>query len=253
MKLKTILCLATSIAISLNLSLAQDSDDAQMLLIHEDMVIPAQSDKYIEASKNLKQALIDNSVTSFNYRSFWLYDGSFIHVSFIDNFAALDNSPWKELSDKMGKEETQALFSQYEGTYNSHRDYIAYFHPSMSYKPEQLQEPGNNFKEWMYLYYNEGDQEAMIEVMKEWKALYEAKGIADGYTVYTAGLGHYGPVVVIHSWAKSEVEMAKRSEDHMAVLGEERMELMKKTMPLIQKQKSIRGYFMEDISYTPEQ
>lgn len=253
MKLKTILTLAIGLAFSLRFSIAQESEAPQMLLIHEDQVIPAQSEKYMEASKNLKQALIDNNVTSFSYMSFWLYDGSVIHVSQIDNFADLDNSPWKELSDKMGKEETQTLFSQYDGSYNSHRDYIAYFHPSMSYKSEQLQEPGNNFREWMYLYYNEEDQEAMIEVMKEWKALYEAKGIEEGYTIYTAGLGHYGPVVVIHSWAKSDVEMAQRSENHMAVLGEERMELMKKTMPLIQKQKSIRGYFMEDISYMTEQ
>jgi len=253
MKLRTILTIIMGLAFSLRFSLAQESNVPQMLLIHEDRVIPSQSQKYIEASKNLKQALADNNVTGFNYSSFWLYDGSFIHVSRIDNFAALDTSPWKELSDKLGEEKTQTLFAQYDGTYSSHRDYIAYFHPSLSHKPEQIQETGNNFKEWMYLYYNEEDQEAFFEVMKEWKALYEAKGIEDGYTIYTNGLGHYGPVVVIHSWAKSEVEMAKKNEDHMAVLGEDRMELMKKIMPLIQKQKSIRGYFMEDISYMPQQ
>ena len=44
----------------------------------------------------------------------------------------------------------------------------------------------------------------MIELMKEWKGLYEAKGIEDGYTIYTNGFGHYGPVIVIHTWAKSE-------------------------------------------------
>jgi hypothetical protein len=253
MLLRTILTLAIVSAFSLNLSIAQESDGPQMLLIHEDRVIPAQSEKYLEAAKNLKQALTDNDVLNFSYMGFWLYDGSVIYVSQVDNFAALDTSPWKELSNKMGKEETEALFAQFDGTYNTHRDYIAYFHPSLSYKPELIQEPGNNFKEWMYLYYNEEDQEAMMDVMKDWKALYESKGISDGYTIYTAGLGHYGPVVVIHSWAKSEVEMAKKSEDHMAVLGAERMELMKKTMPLIREQKSIRGYFMEDISYIPEQ
>ena len=153
----------------------------------------------------------------------------------------------------MGKEETQALFSQYDGTYTSHRDYIAYFHQSLSYKPEQIQEPGNNYKEWMYLYYNQEDQEALFELMKEWKALYEAKGITNGYTVYKNGMGHYGPVLVIYSWAKSAEEMGKREADHMAALGEDRMKLMNKTMPLIQKQNSKRGYIMEDISYMPEQ
>jgi hypothetical protein len=253
MKLRTTLTLAIGVSFFLGFSNAQESEKPQMLLIHEDRVIPAQNENYMNASKNLKQALIEHNVTSYSYMSFWLYDGSVIHVSRIDNFAALDNSPWDELSDKMGEEETEALFAQYDGTYNSHRDYIAYFHPALSYNPESLQEPGNIFREWMYIYYNEEDQEAMINIMKEWKALYEAKGITDGYTVYTAGLGHYGPMVVIHTWAKSEVEWAKRNEEHMAKLGEERTALMGKTMPLIQKQKSIRGYFMEDISFVPEQ
>jgi len=253
MKLRTILSLATVLAFSMSLSYAQDTDDTQMLLIHEDLVIPSQSAKYMEASKNLKQALTDNNVSGFNYLSFWLYDGSMIHVSQIENFAALDNSPWKELSDKMGKEKAQELFSQYDGTYHSHRDFIAVFHPSLSFKPEQLQEPGNNFREWMYIYYDEKDHETMIGVMKEWKALYESKNIETGYTIYTAGLGHYGPVIVVHSWAESEAVHAKRGEETMAKLGEERMALMNKTMAIIQKQESKRGMLMEDISYMPQQ
>jgi hypothetical protein len=130
MKLRTILSLAIVLAFSVSLSFAQDSDDTQLLLIHEDLVIPAQTGKYMEASKNLKQALVDNNVAGFSYLSFLLYDNSIIHVSQIENFAELDNSPWKELSDKMGKEESQALLSQYDGSYHSHRDYIAVFHPS---------------------------------------------------------------------------------------------------------------------------
>jgi hypothetical protein len=39
----------------------------------------------------------------------------------------------------------------------------------------------------------------------------------------------------------------------MAKLGDERMELLRKTMPLVQKQDVKRGMFMPDHSYTPQQ
>jgi hypothetical protein len=83
--------------------------------------------------------------------------------------------------------------------------------------------------------------------------LYESKGIEHGYSIFTAGLGHYGPVLVVHSWAASETVHAAANEDTMVKLGEERMELLRKTMPLVQKQDVKRGMFMPDHSYTPQQ
>jgi len=252
MKPRTILATAIILASSLNLTYAQDGD-TQMFLIHEDLVIPAQSFKYMETTGKLKQAMVDNNIATMGFNTFWLNDNTWWFVRPIQSYAELDEPPMKELFDKMGEDNAGALFSGFNGTYHEHRNFVAVFHPSLSYKPEGLQEPGNNYREWMYLYYDDTDQEAMIDVMKEWKALYESKGIEHGYTVYTAGFGHYGPVIVIHTWAENEVSHAQAGEDSMAKLGEERMELLGKTMPLIQKQETKRGMFMQDHSYMPQQ
>jgi hypothetical protein len=252
MKPRTILATAIILAFSLNLVNAQDSD-TQLYMIHEDLVIPAQVFQYMETTSALKKAMEDNNVATFGFSTFMLDDNTWWFTRPIANYAEFDGNQMKELFDKMGEEEAMALFSKYNGTYHEHRNFVAVHHPSLSYKPEQSQEPGNIFREWMYLYYDEQDHEAMIEVMKEWKALYQSKGIEHGYSLFTAGLGHYGPVLVVHSWAESEAARAAANEDTMAKLGEERMELLRKTMPLVQKQDVKRGMLMPDHSYTPQQ
>lgn len=252
MRPRTILASAIILAFSLNLVYAQDND-TQLYMIHEDLVIPAQFNQYMETTSALKQAMEENNVTTMGFSTFWLDDNTWWFTRPIPNYAALDENPMQELFDKMGEEETMALLSKFNGTYHQHRNFVAVHHPSLSYKPEGSQEPGNNYREWMYLYYDDKDQEAMMEVMKEWKALYESKGIEHGYSVFTAGLGHYGPVLVVHTWAESETAHAEAGEDSMAKLGDERMELLGKTMPLIQKQESKRGWYMPDHSYITQQ
>jgi hypothetical protein len=253
MKPRTILLLATMLVYSINISYSQDSDDTQLLWIHEDLVIPSESSKYMEAMKGLKQSLSDNSVQEFGYNSFWRYDNSWIHVRPIQNLAELDKNPLQELIDKMGEDNFQEMFSKYNGTYNSHRTFVAVYHPSYSYKPELLEEEGNYFREWMYLYYHEKDHEAMMGFMKEWKELYESKGIDTGYTIYTAGLGHYGPVIVVHTWGKDQAEYAKKATENEAILREEATELWERSSSIIHKQEMKRGYHMADVSYIPQQ
>jgi hypothetical protein len=252
MRPRTILATAIILAFTLNLATAQESD-TQLYLIHEDIVIPAQFFKYIETTSALKQAMEENNVATMGFSTFRLDDNTWWFTRPISNYAELDGNPMKELFDKMGEEEAMALFSKYNGTYHEHRSFVAVYHPSLSYNPEGSQEPGNNYRQWMYLYYDDTDQEAMIEVMKEWKALYESKGIERGYSLFTEGLGHYGPVVVVHTWAESEAAHAAADEDTMVKLGDERMELLNKTIPLVQKQDIRRGMFMPDHSYIPQQ
>jgi hypothetical protein len=253
MKLRTMLSLAITLAFSLSFAVAQDSGDTQLLLIHEDLVIPSENFKYIEAGKSLKQALSDNNIQEIGYSSFWLYDNSWIHVRPIQNFAEVDYNPWEVLSEKIGEDKFIEVFSKFNGTYHSHRDFVAVYHPEFSYKPEQLQEEGNYFREWMYLYYDDKDHEAMMGFMKEWKALYESKGIETGYTIYTAGLGHYGPVIVVHTWGKDQAEYSKLVAENEAKLGEDAHKLWQKSSSIIHKQEVKRGYYMADVSYMPQQ
>ena len=165
----------------------------------------------------------------------------------------LDKNPFKELFDKLGEDGIQKLFSKFNGTYHSHRDFVAVYHPDWSYKPELLEEEGNNFREWMYLYYDDTDQEAMVNFIKEWKALYESKGIESGYTVYTAGFGHYGPGMVIHTWGKTRADHARIEGENETKLGEDAHKLWERTSTIVTRQEVKSGYLMEDISYIPQQ
>jgi len=87
---------------------------------------------------------------------------------------------------------------------------------------------------------------------REWKKLYEDHKIAAGYTVYSNGLGHEGPVLVIHRWAKNRVGMAENAQKANQMLGEAAHRLWERTEALGYRMETKRGWFMPDLSYMPE-
>ena len=136
-------------------TLAQENLATQLLLIHEDNVIVGKASQYAKASTGLKDLLAEVNFKEMTYTAFWVEDYTYMYVSPIENMAQLDDRPWVKLSEQAGKEKTEEVFAKFNGTYDTHRDFIAVYHPDLSYKPEQIQEEGNNYREWNYMYYNE--------------------------------------------------------------------------------------------------
>jgi hypothetical protein len=230
---------------------AQPNQSAQLLAIHEDQVMVGKTAEYTKASEGLVKLMKENNFQGLTFVAFWLEDNTFMYVSWLDNMAQLDKNPWQELSQLAGEEKTDAVMSAFGGTYNTHVDYIAHFHPELSYKAEQLQEEGNIYREWDYFYYNEINQDRMMELAKEWKKLYEDNNLDIGYTVYSNGFGHEGPVLVIHRWAKDPVDMAERAQKTNQVLGDAAQQLWERTQALGYRIATRRGWLLPNLSNMP--
>lgn len=234
-------------------SVAQENSDTQLLWIHEDRVLVDKTSDYIQVGEDLVQLMADNNFTGLSFTAFRLEDNTFMFVSWLENMAQLDNNPWAALAQKAGEDKVQAVMSGFGGKYNSHIDYTAVFHPELSYKAEQLQEEGNYYREWDFFYYNEIHQEEMMSIAKEWKKLYEDNNIEAGYTIYSNGLGHEGPVIVIHRWAKNRVEMAQNAQKTNQTMGEAAQKLWERTEVLGYRMETKRGWLMPNLSYIPEE
>ncbi len=227
-----------------------DDANTQLFLIHEDKVLPSMDDKYRNTSAALVKLMHDNTFTGIQFNSFALDDFTYWYVSPIENMAELDNDPFEKLAGIAGKEKMESVFSGFDDTYFSHRDFIAVFHPDLSYKAEQLSEPGNNYREWLYLYYEEKHKENLMDLMKQWKDLFSSKNAPQGYAIYTNGLGHEGPVIVVHTWAKSREEHMATTRKRHEMLGEENNILWKKTRSLAYKIESKTGVHLPEFSYS---
>jgi len=234
-------------------TIAQENLATQLLLIHEDNVIVGKASQYAKASTDLVKLLTESNFQDMTYSAFWVEDYTYMYVSPIENMAQLDDIPWAKLSQQVGKDKTEAVFAEFNGTYNTHRDFIAIFHPDLSYKSEQLQEEGYNYREWNYMYYNEIHQDQMMNLAKEWKKLYEDKNVSNGYTIYTNGFGHEGPVLVIHTWATNPVDHAQKNQKRQELLGEEAQKLWERTAALTYRIETKTGWLMSDMSYMPQE
>jgi len=252
MKTTRLILVVTILLCTPGWSKAQESSNTQLLMIHEDHVIVGKTAEYTKVSEGLVKLMNESNFTELTFTGFWLENNTFMFVSWLDNMAQLDTNPWTALAQKAGEEKVETVMSGFGGKYNSHIDYVAHFHPDLSYKAEQLQEEGNDYREWDYFYYNEMNQDQMMSMAREWKKMYEDNNIESGYTVYSNGLGHEGPVIVIHRWAKDPVEMAQNNQKINQSFGETGKKLWEKTEALGYRMETRRGWFMPNISYMPQ-
>jgi hypothetical protein len=248
------------IGLALNFSalslLAQEEEPkSQLFFIHEDVVKPSMVAKYEEAAKGVVAKLKENNMTSLSHIAAMSDDFHYSYIHQIENMAALDSNPWKELEKKMGKEAMKAMWDEYEGTYYKHHSFLARLRPNFSYTPATNGTASEemNFRHWDFYYVNSGKNAEAKEISKEWVALYQSKNIPTGYRIYTGGIGTETPLYIVVQWAKDAATFYAQAAKNNELLGDEGKALSEKTMAITRKFKHKDGWIRPDLSYMPEE
>lgn len=230
----------------------EEEPKSQMFMVHIDHVISSEAKQYEEANKGWTSMCREHDLKDADSWTFTEEDGDYMHVSMIDNMAALDKNPFEEVQKKAGKEAWAEMYSKFDGTYMSHESFIVVGHPKYSYKSEQSTEEGMNYRVWGYNYFEEKDWEKVSEVAKKWKALYESKNAEAGFNIYSNGMGFPGPVLVVMQWAESPEAFYAQRTKTQELLGEEGKKLSEETAKLFYKHEKVDGWFRPDLSYISE-
>jgi len=230
---------------------AQEADEGQKFIVHEDMVKPSKIAEYETASKAFSEVLKEHGAVGAEYLAVSLDDMRYLYVSPIDNMAALDSRPvFEALNEALGEEGTKALMSKFDGTYDTHRDYVLNLSNELSYNSGEIVEEGVYFRHFDYHFvYADKETEAKA-ISKEWKELYTSKNIPQGYRIYTGGLGTE-PLIMVVQWAKSAEEFYAQQAKTQEALGDIK-DLMDRTMAITRKFESYDGRIRPDLSYQPE-
>ena len=229
-----------------------EAPKTQMLAIHADHVLPAKAAEYEAATKALKDVLEKYEIKDVSYRTLTQSNGNYLYVDYIDNFAELDKNLFGTLKEKMPEADWIAMWKKFDGCYYEHEDFIARYHPDLSYHAEELTEE-MKYRMWDFMYFEEKDWDNVMAMAKKWKELYESKKAGGGYTIYTNGFGMEGPVIVVHSWAKSEADHVAIDSKDNELLGDDAGKLWQETVKYIYKQEKITGRSRADLSYIPTQ
>ncbi|NWF88079.1 MAG: hypothetical protein HXY50_01315 [Ignavibacteriaceae bacterium] len=236
-----------------SLSFAQtELPNTQLLLMHEDNVIPYMSSKYESALKDFVKMVSDAKIERmYNVIQTDIFKYTvIIQVTDFDGLAKYFGMS-DEVVNKIGKDKFEKQMAKFDGCYDSHRNYLMILRNDLSYKPEYGLNPdeGLNYRHLDYFYVVPGKEDEMLELIKEYKKLYEAKNIEEGFRVYTGSVGTELGLFLFVQPAKNRIDFATLSDKQEKILGEEEQKLFEKAVSITQKFEHHDGQMRPDLSY----
>lgn len=226
------------------------AQESQKFVVHEDVVFPSKITEYEAASKTFAETMEQHNATDAAFLTVSLDDNRYLYVSAIEDLAALDSNPFEKVSEAMGEGAFEQMMSKYDGTFESHKNYVINLSHDLSYNSEEILTDGVNFRHFDYWFVTPGKWKEAKAIAKEWKELYASKGVEQGYRVYTGGLGTEELLMVV-SWAKTPEEFYAQRTKNREALGDI-TEIMNRTMALTRKKESYDGMIRPDLSYQPK-
>ena len=237
--------------------IAQDeSNDSPLFLIHQDKVFPHKVEQYEKALKDFKDLLKKSNVDEMSFTVAQMEYFTFSAVIPVENYEGLANhfAMSEGMIKKVGKENFQNALAQFDGCYNSHENYLLRMRKDLSHKPAYGLDPeeGLNFRHFDFLHVIPGKGTEMIEVFKEWKAIYEKHNIEWGYRVYQGDLGVDGPMFMMVKPFENRSDWASKSDEIGKILGKDQSMIQDKATELMIKFEHNNGRMRPDLAYKKE-
>ena len=200
----------------------------------------------------LKEVLTKHNAKDMTYMTVSMDDYRYLYVSPIANHAELDKNPMADVSEKVGEEEMGKIWAGFDDCYDSHTNYLIYLNKDLSTQPGGINMEDQKFREFTYMYIHPKHEKAAWEIAKEWKQLYEEKGVKTGYRFYSGGIGMDIPMFMVVRQASNQAELDATRDAELKVLGESAGELWQRTLAVCRKIEVYGGMMRPDLSYMPE-
>ncbi|WP_191860923.1 hypothetical protein [Hanstruepera ponticola] len=231
---------------------AQDSQPT-MFTVHTDNVKFDKMMQYEEAAKELKSNFEKHNIKNVSWTALSIEDGRYVYVTPIKNMSELDKNMMEDLYKKMGEDKADALFEKMNECYDSHHDNVVHYLPEMSYHPEsEGSMEGKNHREYHFLYYAPKNGKAMKEGMKDIQAMFQKRGIKNGYSVYHSGFGSDESYYMVSISGKDGLEIAQNGKLNDETFTEEDQANFFKVIQSTTRYDKIEGRVRPDLSYQPK-
>lgn len=253
MKTKTITALLVFFLISFMGIQAQEDQDLQMFLVHEDRTKPAMAKKHESVDKELIGAMRQNEIKDISWITLVTEDFRYLYITPLKSMADLDKDLFGGLSQKIGQRETDKIFNKYNDTYETHGDYILLLDKKLSYQPGGINTTpvGKNYRHITMYHYTPANAAKMEDLAKKFLDLYTKKNSPLDYRLYRSGFGVMGSFFWIVSAAESPEDLERMREDNRELFGSEGESLWNQLNQTVSKVEVIRGYVRPDLGYQP--
>ncbi len=142
-----------------------------------------------------------------------------------------------------------SLASAYEET---HISYFIQLNGALSYIPDTPEADINNlpYRQVTYQYVFRGKETAFIDLIKQWRALYEKKEVPYRVDFFQPVVGMDGTLNIIMQSAKDAEHLAQMNKHISELLGGDEEELSIETQRLIREQEVLTGRMRPDLDYS---
>jgi hypothetical protein len=252
MRRKIFVCLGLGFFLCLSalaiVAQAQEQE-AQLYFVRQIRVNPSKVMDYFEGTKEL-MALIKEHKYPYPINVFRCNDFTVLFSVPLENTADLQvlGDTMNELMAKIAPEQRQKIQKLLDGTSECREDGLIVLRPDLSYIPEnpRLKPEEINFQNWTFAYLLPGKEQALEEMAKKYKTLYQAKNIPDGFLIYEVIMGKEQPLYILVQSAKNPGDYF--STDHTAALGEAGAALQSKLWSVIRKVEYKQAWIDRDLS-----
>lgn len=205
-------------------SFAQEETKDQLYWIREEVVDVSKWDQYEQTSKQWVDLMNEGGLDLPYVRASQRDDGHYYYLIPLNNYAEIDNFPdvFGSAVNKIGKEKWDSFMQENESSMITHKDFIAKRSGKYSYDPKEprIKPEETGFLHWIFFSYKLEKRKEILEVLAEWKKLYEDNNIPEGWGVWIIEIGEANNMMAI-------VEGAKDGESFYAAMDDESRQKIK--------------------------
>ena len=241
----------TLLLLNATVSLCQDTDKMNLMVIREDRVSPALTNDYEMALMDMTEFLSEKQINGFNYFAHLREDYIYTHVVPVDRLEDLENGLHAYVAKKINDPEFDLILDYLNDATEASRYYITQYRPELSYVPNDLDwGDDNTYRKWSYFYFEPGTDDKVENTLLAWKKLYNQKGIKMGFRVNSGIIGIEQSVYILTTWAESPLDYHQDLQAASELLGSDGGSMWTKMMSDVREVEVIEGWFLPQYSYT---
>lgn len=233
-------------------SFPQEMKD-QLYAVREEVVKVDMGDKYESTSKQWVEMMTKGGLNFPYIRASQRDDGHYYYLIPINSYSDIDKFPgvFGSAIEKVGKEKFSALIVENESCIETHKDFVVRWSAEYSYVPKEpkLKIEDAKFAHWLFFHFKLEKRQELLDVLKEWKKLYEDKKINAGYNIWLIEMGLDNNMMVLTEYAKDGADFYSTMKENSALVKTEEEALWAKMSPLLTSTEQKYGSLRSDLGY----
>lgn len=233
-------------------SFSQEMKD-QMFLIHEEVARVDMWDKYESTSKEWVEMMTGAGLDLPYIQASQRDDGHYYYIIPIANYAEIDKMQgiFNSAVEKIGKDKFGEFMVENNSTIESSKDFVATRSAKYSYMPSnpRTKQEDVKFIHWMFFKYKMENRKEIMDILSEWKKLYEDKNIKSGYSVWLIELGMDNNMIALTEGYKDGADFYTTTKEDNALMEKEASALWAKMAPFITSVENKYGSARPDLGY----